>query len=1838
MVDRHDYVALEWVKGDIADTLSQARVALGDDGHTPSAEMLDQCLACIHQVHGSLLMVEFYGAALLAEEMEKLLIALQQGRVSQIDEALRLLQQAFSQLPLYLDRVHSARRDWPLVVLPLLNDLRTARGEALLSETSLFSPPLHELPALDQAALARLLAPQWPHQLRTLRQTLQSALQGLQGEEEAQASLEQLAGVFTRLESLCHGAPLNALWKIASALVDGMLRGRVANSPALRSLFNETDKELKRLLEQGIDGINQPAPEELLTSLLFYIAKAEQPTTKMLALKNSYELDEAMPDAAMVDEERARLAGPDRDAMRSVVAALCEELVRVKERLDLFVRSDRSHVSELSSLMAPLRQIADTLAVLGFGQPRKVIIDQLAVVQSLAQGQREPTDAVLMDVAAALLYVEATLAGMVGNAEPSQREESRLPTTDLMQIHQLVIKEARIGLEEVKDLITDYLAAGFDRQHLQPLPELLTQIRGALAMIPLSRAASLLQACNQYLSEHLLQQAEPPTAPQLEHLADALISIEYYLERLSQDPGAGGEQVLDRAENSLNNLGYAPAERQVPVLNDRLSPAEVMVMQDLQTLQDPQVAQSLADVLASPLSALNPPAQDVPASLLPPPVDEEAVDEELLEVFLEETDEVLVALHDYLPQWVANPADSAALAELRRAFHSLKGSGRMVRALVLGELAWSIENLLNRVMERSVAPGPQIYQLLDEVVAIVPQLIQEFAERNQRQREDVDQLAARAHQLSISEPLPLLIEQDSSIDPQLLDIFRQEAQTHLASLDRFLDQASQQLPLHASDDLQRAMHTLKGSAHMAGVLPMAELATPLDHLVREYKAHQITLDRDEIELLLEADSLLHRGLKQLDADPLAQIQGARSLIGRIEQMIATRLDALINVPDSGLSARRDPQRISEFLAESMDALFDAEDLLLHWREHPHERQGLDALLEHLTGLAESAHLLDLQPFDALCEALLDLYGGVEESSLAVSERFFAEANNAHEVLINMLDQLAAGQEITPQPVLIQTLHDLLHEGLAPEATGLIRRDGDRTLDITELGAATAQLDVSQGEASSIETDAAQGNGDPELQDIFLDEAFDILESSGAALLRWQADPQNHLEVENLLRDLHTLKGGARMVEVAAIGDFAHELETLFEDISVGFLAPGEDLFTLLQRCHDQLAQMLDALRSGQPLPSPQTLIERIRQIERSARQPAQAGSSAKPEPAGAAVPEGERTGLDTVKVPAELLEDLLNLAGESSIIRGRVEQQVNDAQVALNEMQTTLERMHDQLRRLDSETQGRQHNRQHTEGDGVAYDEFDPLEMDRHSLLQQLSRALFESASDLLDLKATLAARNRDAQGLLQKQARVNTQLQEGLMGTRMVPFERVLPRLKRIVRQVAGELGKQVDFRVINGEAEIDRNVLERMVAPLEHMLRNAVDHGLEPAHIRQAAGKPEQGLITLELSHEGGDVVFDMHDDGAGVPLEAVRRKAILRGLLDPASSVSDRDVLQFIMQPGFSTAEKITQISGRGVGMDVVHEEVRQLGGSMTIDSVAGQGVHFQIRLPFSVSLNRALMVQCADEQYAIALNTVEGIVRVMPNELESYYQLNPPRYHYGGQTYELRYLGELLQTVGKPRLAGESHSVPVLLVHCQDQRVALQVDALAGSREIVVKSLGPQFTGVHGLSGATILGDGRVVLILDLLAYIRAHQARQPLLRAQQEAVGALEFIPALRPLLVLVVDDSVTVRKVTSRLLERNGMNVITAKDGVDAMSVLEEHTPDLMLLDIEMPRMDGFEVATRVRNDPRLKDLPIIMITSRTGQKHQNRAMAIGVNDYLGKPYQESVLLERIAYWSKLHA
>ena len=462
-------------------------------------------------------------------------------------------------------------------------------------------------------------------------------------------------------------------------------------------------------------------------------------------------------------------------------------------------------------------------------------------------------------------------------------------------------------------------------------------------------------------------------------------------------------------------------------------------------------------------------------------------------------------------------------------------------------------------------------------------------------------------------------------------------------------------------------------------------------------------------------------------------------------------------------------------------------------------------------------------------------------------------------------------------------------------------------------------------------------------------------------------------------------------------------------------------------------------------------------------------------------------------------------------------------------------------------------------------------------------------------------------------------------MRTRMVPFERLVPRLRRIVRQIGRERNKEVTFQAFDAEGELDRNVLERMVPPLEHMLRNAVDHGIESAGEREAAGKPRKGKITLRLSREGGDIVLEIADDGRGVDVDKVREKAIQQGLMPEDANLSDQDIVQFIMAPGFSTAQTVTQISGRGVGMDVVDSEVKMLGGEISIDSQTGKGTTFTVRLPFSVSVNRALMVLIGEDMYAIPLNTIEGIVRILPKDLDPYLDQSVSTFEYAGARYRMRYLGSY---VGREQYSRtDEMSVPVILVRAGDEAVALYVDAVHGSREIVVKGLGPQFASVGGISGATILGDGNVVVILDPPGLIRAELAAR--LRPA-EVTAAVDDDRSDRLTRVMVVDDSVTVRKVTSRVLERNGFEVMLAKDGVDAIAMLHERQPDIMLLDIEMPRMDGFEVARQIRRDDRLKELPIVIISSRTGTKHRERARELGVNVFMGKPFQENELMKII--------
>ena len=605
---------------------------------------------------------------------------------------------------------------------------------------------------------------------------------------------------------------------------------------------------------------------------------------------------------------------------------------------------------------------------------------------------------------------------------------------------------------------------------------------------------------------------------------------------------------------------------------------------------------------------------------------------------------------------------------------------------------------------------------------------------------------------------------------------------------------------------------------------------------------------------------------------------------------------------------------------------------------------------------------------------------------------------------------------------------------------------------------------------------------------------------------------------------------------------------------------------------------------------------------------------------------------ETLRISASAMERMINLSGESAINRSRIEMGISSLSNNIEEMGETVQRLADQLRRMETELEIQILSQI---GDEHALEsDFDPLEMDQYSSLNQLSKSLSESASDLLDIKTTMLDKTRETENLLLQLSRTQSDLQEGLMDSRTVPFSRITPRLQRVVRQIATELGKSVELRILNDEGEIDRNILERITSPLEHMLRNAVDHGIEKSQERIESGKSRTGLITLEVLREGGEIVINLTDDGRGINVNAVREKAIEQGLISAKdTSLKTLDIMQYIFNAGLSTAKSVSQISGRGVGMDVVQSEVKQLGGVVTVDSEPGRGSRFTMRLPLTVAVSDALMVRAGDKYFAVPLVQIERVMRVNIDAIANFYTTNADTINIDGQAYRLRYLNQILYGSDPvDALAHQSSSVPVIIIRTDlGQRMALQVDMIAGSRiEVVVKPLGRQLSHIDGISSATIMGDGSVMLILDLVALMRnvSNITKVELQKANKAAKRAH------KPL-VLIVDDSVTVRKVTSRLLERHGYEAQVATDGIDALEKLQEMLPEVIVLDIEMPRMDGFEVANHIRHNSRLQHIPIIMITSRTGEKHRERAFNIGVNEYMGKPFQEQMLLDTLARFTQ---
>lgn len=1468
-------------------------------------------------------------------------------------------------------------------------------------------------------------------------------------------------------------------------------------------------------------------------------------------------------------------------------------------------------------------------------------------------------------------------------------------------------------------------------------------------------------------------------------------------------------------------------------------------------------------------------------------------DAEILEIFVEEIEEIFVELNALLPQWFATPDHQETLTTIRRHFHTLKGSGRMVGAKQAGEIAWAVEDTLNRVLSGSIKLTPviqkfaqatlNIYQYvlypcfkqvqpltvdLRPVVLLGQQLQQQFSPEPELEElllladnltaegqltglELADTAEADSSGVEIAETATAerveVAEERTDLE-ETVAIFVEEAEEHLATIHDFLKHENS-----AKQDyngLIRALHTLRGSSSMAQIDDICEASVKVENLFKTLVQDEIASTSKETALLQQYSEFigdyLHL-LKQGNTEKLAGISAT------FEDAWDTYGFTVTEQQDADQSQGMVTRLVELNIDQLLDAEFEFDKRVLE--EYPDYIEALSQQAAELMVHTDNRASIGIHEFASQLKAAYDAL--LARPVLLESDYAFELFAQAHQEFIHLFDTLAAGQRVILNAEVEKLLADL--SAFVQQDIEVFARDKvvetavsapvesniSTAVDFTGLSQRIA-VDRQQQDAEDANRDF-----DEDLLDIFLEEADELLAGIDEDLNTWSKEPENTHSLNNLMRYLHTLKGGANMIAATHIGSIAHELESIYERVIRQQITVTPALIQIIRLVQDNVSDRIQSIRDDKiDYPAPEAIhmlqniqalvagtatatpvaavetveaetsveleviddasesaeivvesqaLERVDRFETESVpasdeqiQEDQSGETLTAESAesmladeddlqsiveetfleesqeilenaekllnqwfdqrsdrslllqlqraahsikggarmisnesiasiayglesafeqfavhhfnsnaydsllqktlkwlGQAIFDHDYNGFEQIKaaldaiefvdvtaqlperltkteslevttgfefvqgdgteppnmmgewaentssdssnemirISAELVEKMIDLSGENAINRSRIEMDLGQLGNTLNEMELAIKRLADQLRRMEGELESQIIAKHGSENS--RYADFDPLEMDQYSSLNQLSKSLAESASDLVDFKTTLAEKIRDTEGLLLQQSRIQAEIQESLMRTRLVPFDRMLPRLQRIVRQTSTTLNRPAELIVQNTEGELDRTILERLVNPFEHMLRNAIDHGLEDTAERLALNKPEVGSIVLNISRQGTDVIISFSDDGKGIDAESIRAKAISLGLIKAEQQVDQEELLQFIFHPGFSTAKAVTQISGRGVGLDVVQSEIKTLGGHVSVNSELGKGTTFTIRVPTTVAVSDALMVKAGDQQFAISLAQIDRIVRIAPATLETYFNSKDDYFKIDGVNYKLRYLSEFVSNQPIPRLNNVAHSLPVLLIKGNGgQSIALLVDQLVGSRaQIVVKPIGQQFASVGVIAGATILGDGQVCLILDGQNIARQVQATQRIkqLSDQQDLSRRGN---ARR--LVMIVDDSVTVRKVTSRLLERQGYDIVTAKDGVDAIEQLENVRPDLMLLDIEMPRMDGFEVTNLVRHHDIHRNLPIIMITSRTGEKHRERAFSLGVTHYMGKPFQEAELLANV--------
>ncbi|MFU8830845.1 MAG: Hpt domain-containing protein [Wenzhouxiangella sp.] len=1919
--------SLQWTRpllDELCEQVRQAVESFGDEDTERREDDLDSAVEACEKVAGSLAVMEFVSGQRIAEAMGLALDALRQGEAHDENACISSVLEATAILPDYLDYLESTQRDAPMVVLPTINDLRAAAGAKLLDEGVFFRPELDsvELPAANNPTTATPAEMRrvYQHALRGLllnnqdseamQQLAEVALQVrdlaalpdpirraawagaavYEGLKEQQiASGPSITRLFARMDVMLKEASEGGdpeqlaskaddlargfLFQIAMARAESPLAVEVHEAFALaehapdqmtqakvflagrnRALFaavtlaaREDLARIKEALGNQLEREKDPEVMQHQTAMLESVgeslamlgldhlaAKVKAQAGKLAELGTDPEdpillmvARELLVVESQLEESFGLAAGLDSDSDSEKAGATLlppSERRRVVKQLVKEALEDLAHSKHL--LDAINRQKADAGAVV----EAKAILDRIAGALSMSE----------LDEAAAMINAAGRIAVDHLSSGPTAADGEALETlAETLTVTEFYL-ESLTTLDERGDR---YLHSA--RERLTKLGYWLTDAPGGSAEA-VDQAPVEATAVEQPASSH--------TNSEDEYGIDELETLEASGERLDDDE----ELDFDTDDLVVDELDLSDADLNFDELDADQEQTQVEPGKPISSDHEQASGEEPEP------EADGEPAEIETAEVSSVDADGSAFDDfDIVEIFLEEFDQELESLEALLPKWRDQPANEEHIITIRRAFHSLKGSGRMAGATEISEFSWHFENLVNRVIDHQIEASAEVISLVADAVAALPSMRARLSGDGDGDF-SAQQCSALAERADLASEGKLVVEPSEEyqppeledLDPTLIELMIKELSENLDAMNEWL--AGSEEAGHAAfvdERLVRAVHTMKGTMRLAPIGDESETAQILEAYLEELSLCGASPSEAGLEAMSHCAELFQQRLDRLRCERVADDQFATS-------SLASELRDLHN------KAHRD--RTSEQSTDyaKASAFYHADDA----SETRGEADGDDAFSSDLATETDAAETdrADIDFFEVADEEVAapaseeaGTDGEVEDVSedtaetvaesideTPADERIDDQTDDQTDDQIddqiddNIGDRLESGQPSEDEvaasehdEAVVDELESVTEETSdADESTDKTDTDDELFLE-EELVADDDAADFVPDRASGIHDDQDRTDKqagelvhvdyseiNEELLEAFLEEGQELLEHADGLLQKWREAPDDKSLITALQRDLHTVKGSSRMVGLNPLGQVAHVMEELLEGIAAGLIKVTPERIDALEAGCDHLHSMVDAVLKREPMPGQPVeaiFAEEAQEIEDSVIVPREAAeiddTTAEP---------GQTGRVENLRVPSALIDELVNYAGEISIFRSRLEQQISVFRNNVGEVDETVIRLRDQLRKLEMETEAQilaRYEREH----GPTDETFDPLELDRYSTIQQLSRALAESVNDLTSLTGILDDATRQSETLLMQQSRVNTELQEGLMQARMVSFNTLLPRFRRVIRNAGRELGKKVELRVdLSGESELDRNILDRITAPMEHLLRNAVSHGIELPEDRLALGKPETGTVSIEVGREATELDMRVFDDGAGLDLEAIRARAIERGLIRTNEEVSEKGLTQVIFRPGFTTADQVSELSGRGIGMDVVANEVRQIGGSVSASTEAGKGARFTIRIPLSLTVMQAIMVRAGDRHFSIPLQAVRGVTRILASEWLREIEGTDPHQDYAGDEFPLLELEPQLDFASEEVGSG---TLSLLMIEAGDQRAALRVSELLGHREIVIKPVGPQISSIPGILGGTITGDGQVVPILDMGPLIR--RAFELNIIPGQGAIREAERVQEVkRTPLVMVVDDSITMRRVTSRVLEHRGLEVVTARDGLDAVETMFDRIPDIILLDIEMPRMDGYELATHVRNDPRLKDIPMMMITSRSGEKHRQRAREIGVNDYLAKPYQEAELVAHV--------